>query len=700
MYNNFYRLRVNPFHLAPDPRFCFNHRNHKKSHACMLHALEQGDGILVVTGQAGTGKTMLVRNFLTQLEPENVLTATLVTTQLQPDDLLRMVSYSFGLNAAGLDKATILHRLEQSLARERNAGRRTLLIIDEAQNLTTHALEELRLLTNMESCSRPLLQIFLVGQERLLELIHTPHMEQLNQRIGASCYMKPLNLMETHLYLEHRLRCAGWRGDPHLTNAAIVLIQRTSQGLPRYINKICDRLLLHGSIEKRHELDADDLAIILREMHNELLIPPDGGNRVANGILTAGILGSMNTFSSDKDWLMNLTDEEQSYLEQSEPITPLGTADKTSTEDDNLSLITRLVDVDTDSGIPSAAVTVSDVDLQAPNHRIETNVFDPEIRASADEHNISSARHKAEKSSNTTARYGFAAAAILVALYILLIYKGITHLNPDNNAASTANARLSDTRTNTSLPAATSINSTTVAAGVPFAARTQQEDRAAIPAASQDGNETRSPAMATHDAEVPHSEKALPQPDPQAGLSRSLPASNTTTANDSGLDIPAGVTNDHRIQKLLLRAEDAFNNDRFTIPKNNCAYYYYQRVLEIEPQNRIAELGIRQIVERYRVLASSFIKKEDYETAKLHIQRGLKIDAQNKKLLALKNQLVTPTNQVRQEQPKSKSLTAKNTEGSNGLNKASGIIDKLKSYIIQYKPGVSHEDEFDPLYDD
>ena len=165
----------------------------------MRYALDQGDGFLVVSGRSGTGKTTLVQDFLAGLSSDKVVAATLVSTYLQEDDVLRMVAYAFDIDAKDLDKATLLRELETFL----QGQSRALLIIDEAQNLTEAALEEVRMLTNLHVKSRQLLQVFLVGQEKLHERLHTQSMEQLHQRLMAVCDLKPLTLQETCDFVLH-----------------------------------------------------------------------------------------------------------------------------------------------------------------------------------------------------------------------------------------------------------------------------------------------------------------------------------------------------------------------------------------------------------------------------------------------------------------------------------------------------------------
>ncbi|MCB1859728.1 MAG: AAA family ATPase [Gammaproteobacteria bacterium] len=311
MYREYYGLHAEPFRLTPDPRFVYAHRSYRKAQAYMQHILEQGDGFLVVTGHSGTGKTTLVEDYLATIKPGNIRTAKLVSTQLGVEDMLRMIAYAFGLEAAGLDKATLLLEFEKFLRLQP----RSLLIIDEAQNLSEAALEEVRMLTNLTYQSRPLLQIFLLGQQELRERLHKPSMEQLHQRLMAACDLEPLDLAETRHYVLHRLECAGWTGHPAISAAAFVLIHRFSGGLPRYISKLCARLFLHGAVERRQCLDIGDVVTVLQEIKGELLLPlfsspkaPDKGKPLP------GMQELVDANALPPSWMIYLTREEKAFL--------------------------------------------------------------------------------------------------------------------------------------------------------------------------------------------------------------------------------------------------------------------------------------------------------------------------------------------------------------------------------------------------
>ncbi len=275
MYETFYNLNADPFRLSPDIRFCFGHSGHNEARAYLSYALKLGEGFILITGRPGTGKTTLIQVFLKELELSQVVAESIAASNLKAAELLRAVAYAFNIEVEGLDKATLRRRIQQFFAQQVRAGKRMLLIIDEAQGLSHAALEELRLLADLQTGSRPLLQLFLVGQEKLRDLMRTPTMEQFQQRVIGTFHLKALDLAETRAYVEYRLRQADWKGDPEITGAALLGIYRYSAGVPRHINKICTRLFLHGFMEGRHKLDADDVVAISAGLHEEQLAPID-----------------------------------------------------------------------------------------------------------------------------------------------------------------------------------------------------------------------------------------------------------------------------------------------------------------------------------------------------------------------------------------------------------------------------------------
>ena len=275
IYETVYGLSADPFRLSPDYRFSYSHPSYAKSKAYLDYALLQGEGFVMITGGPGTGKTTLVREILANIDIARTQVATLTSTQLRTRDLLQMVATAFGLRFEDSDKATLLTALEQSLQQQHRDGRRAVLIVDEAQGLSIDALEELRQLANLQSGNQMLMQVFLLGQDKLRDLINSPRMEQLRQRVVASSLLEPLGLAETVNYVEHRLIQAGWQGDPEIGGDALQLIQKYSGGVPRLINLICTRLLLSGGLSDKHAFDGQDARDVILELKKEMLIDAD-----------------------------------------------------------------------------------------------------------------------------------------------------------------------------------------------------------------------------------------------------------------------------------------------------------------------------------------------------------------------------------------------------------------------------------------
>lgn len=269
MYEIFYNLKAEPFRLSPDHRFCYDHKGFAKARAYMAYAFVRAEGFVMITGRPGTGKTTLIGELIENLADENVITANLVCTQLHADDLLKMVAYSFGVSAQTVEKAELLNSLNVLLQKWNREGRRALLIVDEAQDLSISAMEELRLLTNIQVNGNPLLQIFLLGQSELRDLILSPALEQVHQRIVAASHLEALKDEETEAYIKHRLEAVGWKGDPLISKSAFPLIYKFSEGIPRRINLICSRLFLHGSVEQRHRIGVLDVKEVISELQAE-----------------------------------------------------------------------------------------------------------------------------------------------------------------------------------------------------------------------------------------------------------------------------------------------------------------------------------------------------------------------------------------------------------------------------------------------
>ncbi len=270
MYEDFYGFSGKPFQLSPDPAFYFGSKGHSSALSYLKYGVYQGEGFLVITGDIGTGKTTLVRALLNELDAREVIAAQIVSTQLDADDLLRSVATAFGVNMRLDGKAHLLATIEAFLLMTFQEGKRALLIVDEAQNLGARSLEELRMLSNFQCGDHALLQSFLIGQPELRMLMRSPQMEQFRQRVIASYHLGPLDQADTRAYVEHRLSFVGWKNDPKFEPDAFTEIHRTTGGVPRRINSLCNRVLLAAYLAEKHELNRVDIAAAASEMANEM----------------------------------------------------------------------------------------------------------------------------------------------------------------------------------------------------------------------------------------------------------------------------------------------------------------------------------------------------------------------------------------------------------------------------------------------
>ncbi len=267
MYDDHYGLNGRPFQLTPDPAFWFDTATHRKAMAYLGYGLSQGEGFIVVTGEPGTGKTTLVGHLMATIDPVRLNVIHIVTTQIEADDLLRLVAAGLDVDHAGLTKAQLLAAIERGLHDVARSGRRTLLIIDEAQSLPVGSIEELRMLSNFQAGGYALLQIFLLGQPEFRQRLHgSDRLEQLRQRVIAMHHLDPMAPEEVGPYLTHRLGVVGWDGRPDFSVGALNALHRWSGGIPRRLNQLAGRVLLHGAIEGIDRFEARDVAQVVEDL--------------------------------------------------------------------------------------------------------------------------------------------------------------------------------------------------------------------------------------------------------------------------------------------------------------------------------------------------------------------------------------------------------------------------------------------------
>ena len=274
MFNDFYGLTGRPFQLTPDPAFYFESLTHRKALSYLSYGLAQGEGFVVITGEVGAGKSTLVAHLMATIDPARLTAAQIVTSKLDGEELVHVVAQAFGLIVDGHDKASALGAIEAFLHDEARAGRRCLLVVDESQNLSLEALEELRMLSNFQLGSHPLLQTLLLGQPEFRDLIQDhPQLEQLRQRVIAAHHLDAMELAEVQAYIEHRLKCVGWQSNPKFDQRVFTELFDASGGVPRRINQICNRLMMLGAVDQRSRIDGAMLSQVLEELELDGTMP-------------------------------------------------------------------------------------------------------------------------------------------------------------------------------------------------------------------------------------------------------------------------------------------------------------------------------------------------------------------------------------------------------------------------------------------
>ncbi|MES2753754.1 MAG: AAA family ATPase [Pseudomonadota bacterium] len=280
MYDEYYGFSGRPFQLTPDPKFWFDTTTHRKAMSYLGYGLSQGEGFIVITGDIGAGKTTLVGHLMEKLDREALQIVKIASTQIEPEDLLRIVAAGLDVHQPGASKAELLAAIEHGLHAVARSGRRTLLIVDEAQALPVAALEELRMLSNFQAGGHALLQIFLLGQPEFRERLQgSGRLEQLRQRVIALHHLDPMEAGEVEPYMAHRLNLVGWNGRPRFTGDAFDALYRGSAGIPRQLNQLAGRVLLYGALERLETIDAKAVEVVIADIANDLPQPLPGALR-------------------------------------------------------------------------------------------------------------------------------------------------------------------------------------------------------------------------------------------------------------------------------------------------------------------------------------------------------------------------------------------------------------------------------------
>jgi type II secretory pathway predicted ATPase ExeA len=265
MYKKFFGLKESPFNVNPDPKYLFLTRHTQEALACLTYGVEARKGFILLTGEVGTGKTTLINKLMEWLNQERVSTAFVFNPRLSVPQFFDFMMTDFGIPCDTQMKSQVLIKLNQWLIERYRAGERAVLIVDEAQNLSPQMLEEIRLLTNLETSTDKLLQIVLAGQPELEQKLNQPQLRQLRQRITLRAKTRALTLEETRGYLAERLRIAGGNGDEVFTPEAVVAIHRSARGIPRVTNLLCEHALISAFVDQRKPITAELIEEVSRD---------------------------------------------------------------------------------------------------------------------------------------------------------------------------------------------------------------------------------------------------------------------------------------------------------------------------------------------------------------------------------------------------------------------------------------------------
>ena len=282
MYQRFFNLRESPFNVNPDPRYLFMTRQIQEALAGLTYGIQNRKGFILLTGEVGTGKTTLVNRLLDWLRGQRVATAYIFNSQLQVNHLFDFIMADFEIPYDSREKSQVLLRLNQWLLERYRSGETAVLIVDEAQNLSSELLEEIRLLTNLETSTEKLLQIVLAGQPELEERLKLPQLRQLRQRITLRCRTSVLSLEETYGYIAERLRIAGANGEPIFSKEAIQAVHLYSRGIPRVVNLLCEHAMINAYVDTLRPVPAHLVEEVAREFQLDE-IPPISGNGSSSG---------------------------------------------------------------------------------------------------------------------------------------------------------------------------------------------------------------------------------------------------------------------------------------------------------------------------------------------------------------------------------------------------------------------------------
>lgn len=605
----------------------FSHASFSAAVESILEATKLGPGIVMLTGAVGTGKTTLVQDLAERLEREGYCVGRVANSRVEPEDLLRLVSFAFGLKAQVHSKARLFSELADRLAATCPRGKPVVLIIDEAQDLAPGALPELCQLGGLQSGETPQMQILLAGRDRIWQLLDRPDHADVRRRIIANVRLYPLSFEEARAYIAHSLASAGWTGDPGISGNALRLIHARTGGVPRLMSLTLGHLLLHGRTYGARVLEAQDVETVLAHLgrdHPELLVDSANPMPHADGA----------------------------------PARPLSSRDSG----------TRALSVSPEPQSGTRRAATSD------DAFFHSNGVGP----------VASERHR--DSVGWDRRWGLA-VLLAGAAMVVLFATFYDALNQEDPPAPIGQLTPGQGATSAAVPlggiAPPPVDADKVEAEppqAPLAGLDTDTPSVAEPeiAAALEGAEHAPLARVESGPRLEDLGRGLPSADtlaqdPDVAQSASAVTDEPLPGLESASAAPGQQASPPaEVGPLLARAESALSRNRLMAPASDNAYRYYQEVLALDPANDQAKAGLARIVGRYRALAQQSLKQGRRSDARLYASRGLKLAPRDRDLLAIQRQ----ASRSRPARSRGEASGAETPEET-----ASNLIDRLHAWL-------------------
>lgn len=644
MYESFYSFSTEPFRLTPDHRMCFRHPSYQKAKTYMEYALRRREGFIMITGEPGTGKTTLINDLLDNLPTENLVTARLDSIHLESEELLRMVAFSFGLEGESLDKTTLVRNITQFLTEKSQAGKKGLLIVDESQALSPSALEELRLLSNLQDNEGPLLQVFLVGQEGLMEVMQRSDMAQLHQRLIAACHLEPLAADQTESYIKHRLSAVGWGGDPDFHEEVFPIIHEFSHGIPRRINLICSRLLLSGYVHEKHELGVEDVQHAIEDLREEKLTFSEDEFVTKSDRWTSSIQQGVSggrpaneAFSNSHGVQTTKVDQPESFEERFGAL--LSKVRDRIRDKDRMTIFTGLMAAAVLAFFLALYLNLKQ-DLVQNTSASLNQTTGTQTRSTTEtplpEVNLNPTPEKqTAKEMEENSESQLAPLTQLGAPFDLQEPKIQADLEPEGQNEDIQDRQHSQNQAESNiipeaLPPTTGEKSS------------DERERQIAPSQDQSSKEMQDKVPTIQpSAKPPLKDQTTPnKPASQHGRVASVANESGSMKHSEVSDEIERLPNEARAATLLALARHQRRYFKMTIPAGDNAFQTYKKVLQLDPGNQEAQNGLNEIVAFYLRRAVSYNEEGSYGLSLDFIYRGLKVEPQNTELLSLKEQVV------------------------------------------------------------